>query len=238
MLIFLNLKTVFEDFISVFYPGVCAACENTLDKGEEVLCLDCRYSLPETNFHLYKGNPIEKLLWGKIKIEAAAAYCFFSRTGKIQKLIHNLKYHGHKKIGIFIGKEYGKILKQAEAYKNLDVIIPVPLFRRKERHRGYNQSEYFAKGLSETLNIPIDLKSLIRIRDTESQTMMKGYEKYLNVKGAFKVVSPDTSELINKHVLLVDDVITKGFTIVESAEALSVIEGIKISVAAIAYAGM
>ena len=234
----MKVKTVFGDFISIFYPRICAACQNILDKDEDVLCLECNYSLPETNFHLHKGNPVEQLFWGKINIETAVAFYFYSKKGKVQKLIHTLKYHGHKEVGIFIGKEYGKILKATDAFKTIDVIIPVPLYKKKEMRRGYNQSEYFAKGLSEAMNKPVDLKSILRIRDTETQTKKKGYEKYLNVQGAFKAINPDTSELKDKHVLLVDDVITKGSTIEESAKALSGIQGIKISVAAIAFAGM
>jgi ComF family protein len=231
----LKIKTVLEDLISVFYPRVCAACENILDKDEEVLCLECCYSLPETNFHLHKGNQLEQLFWGKINIESAAAYLYYSKTGKAQKIIHNLKYHGHKQVGLFLGKEYGKILKDIDDFKYVDIIIPVPLHQKKERQRGYNQSEYFAKGLSEAMNKPVDFKSLMRIIDTKSQTKLKGYEKYLNVKGAFKTINADT--LQDKHVLLVDDVITKGSTIEESANALSGIQGIKISVAAIAFFG-
>lgn len=231
----MKVKTLFEDFISIFYPRLCAACDNILDKGEEVICLECKYSLPETDFHLNKGNPLEKMFWGKVRIETAVAYYYYSKKGRVQKLIHNLKYHGHKEVGLFLGKEYGKLLKENEAFKNIDVIIPVPLHEKKEGKRGYNQSEYFAKGLSEAMKKPIDVRSLVRIIDSESQTKKKGYAKYLNVKGAFKTINEDT--LNDKHVLLVDDVITKGSTIEESANALSSINGIKISVAAIAFAG-
>jgi ComF family protein len=228
--------SIFKHFISLFYPDLCASCGNSLNTDEEILCLECMYSLPETNFHLYEGNSLEKLFWGKMFIESAVSYYYYSKKGKVQNMIHQLKYHGHKEIGVYLGKQYGKILLSSSKYNIPDLIIPVPLHRDKQRKRGYNQSEYFAKGLSDSINIPYYTDILFRSVPSKSQTYQKRYERWKNVMDIFDI---NNSELINgKHILLVDDVITTGSTIEASAKPLLSVPGIKLSIASIAFAGI
>ncbi len=226
----------FKHLISLFYPRLCASCGTTLDDSEEVLCLTCYYTLPETNFHLIKDNPIAKLFWGKFQFQNASSYYYFSKKSNVQKLIHKLKYKGRKEIGVFLGKEYGKILRKSDLFNSVDLIIPVPLYKTKEKKRGYNQSKFFALGISESLGISCNFESLIRIKPTESQTGKKLSERWENVHGKFICKNPE--QLKGKHVLLVDDVITSGSTIEASSKALIEIQDIKISIAAIAYAGI
>lgn len=228
--------SIFKDFISLFYPDICASCGTILNRDEEILCLECIYSLPETNFHLFKDNPLEKLFWGKVNIESAVSFYYYSKKGKIQNIIHRLKYKGHKEIGIYLGKQYGNILKMSENFKSLDLIIPVPLHKHKQMKRGYNQAEYFAKGLSISMNIPFDNNILFRIKPSESQTYKKRYERWKNVNEIFEL--KDSAQLKGKHVLLVDDVITTGSTIESSAKTLLTVPDIKLSVASIAFAGL
>jgi ComF family protein len=227
---------IFEYLTSLFYPSVCAACGTNLGKSEEVLCLTCSYSLPETNFHLINDNPVAKLFWGRIPFENASAYYYFSQKSKVQKLIHKLKYRGRKDIGIYLGKEYGKILKKCNQFNSVNMVIPVPLYKKKERKRGFNQSKMFALGLSKSMGIEYDFESLIRTKNTESQTGKKRQERMENVLGKF--TCKDIEHLKGKHVLLVDDVITSGSTIEASAKALLAVPDIRISIAGIAFAGI
>lgn len=223
-----------NDFISLIYPQNCASCGNSLFKHEECLCTFCRYHLPKTNFHLQTGNPVEKLFWGRADIFSAAAYYAFGKGGKVQHLIHQLKYNGKKEIGFTVGKLYGYELKQSGKYESVDTIIPVPLHEKKKKKRGYNQSEYFAEGLSKSLNVAADTVSLLRVYESETQTKKSRFSRWQNVETIFQVVEP--KKLENKHILLVDDVVTTGSTLEACALTLLQIPNVKVSVATIAFA--
>jgi ComF family protein len=205
-----------------------------LNTGEKCLCTSCRFHLPKTNFHLEGVNPIIKHFWGKVKVEAAASYFLFTKGEKVQHLIHQLKYRKRKDIGVFLGELYGYDLRKSEIFSSVDVIIPVPLHPKKLRKRGYNQSECFAEGLSQSLKVPYDVRTLKRKKETQTQTRKHRFERFENVNNVFTVNKPE--QIKDKHILLVDDVITTGSTLVACAEALLDVPGTKVSIAAIAYA--
>lgn len=223
-----------NDFISLIYPKNCASCGNSLFKHEECLCTFCRYHLPKTNFHLQNGNPVEKLFWGRADIVSAVAYYAFGKGGKVQHLIHQLKYNGKKEIGLTVGKLYGQELKQSGKYELIDTIIPVPLHEKKKKKRGYNQSEYFAEGLSKSLHVSTDTTTLIRANESETQTKKSRFSRWQNVESIFHVAEPE--KLTNKHILLVDDVVTTGSTLEACALTLLKISDVKVSIATIAFA--
>jgi len=223
-----------SDFISLLYPRICYACGNTLFRHENVICTQCLFQLPKTNFHLFPDSPLDKVFWGRVPLQRTAALYYFSKGGKVQHLIHQLKYKGQKEVGIYMGKLLGNDLKTDPGFETINAIIPVPLHPRKQRKRGYNQSEQFAIGLSESTGIAMDIKSFVRTVATETQTRKSRFARYENVKEIFKVTYPENLE--NKHLLLVDDVITTGATLESCANILLDIPGVKLSVAAIAYA--
>ena len=158
------------------------------------------------------------------------AYMFFKRIKN--KILHALKYKNKPELGIEIGEKYGNILKNIDVFKSADCIIPVPLHKKRLKKRGYNQSEMFAKGLSQSMNIPIDVISLQRIAYTETQTKKNRLLRWENVKEKFSLV--DDEHIANKHIILVDDVITTGATIESCAQELAKAENTKISIIAIA----
>lgn len=223
---------VFDDFLSLFYPRLCLACGKGLPPTKEVVCVSCQYHLPKTKFHLEKENPVTEIFWGRIKIESAAALYHFSKGGKTQQLIHKLKYKGKKEVGIKLGRLYGVQLKEATFFKSVDCIVPVPLHPRKEFKRGYNQSDQFAIGLSQTMEIPWYKNALIRNTESDSQTRKSRIERFKNVGRVFEVYKPKL--MINKHVLLVDDVITTGATLEACAEQILEVPGTKVSIVTIA----
>lgn len=223
-----------NDFISLIYPKICAACGKSLFKNEDCICTYCRFHLPKTNYHLTNENPIEKLFWGRINIYSAAAFYTFGKGGKVQQLIHQLKYKGQKDVGITVGKLYGYELKRCEKFKNIDTIIPVPLHPKKKKKRGYNQSEFFAEGLAISLKIPTDFKTLYRAKESSTQTKKSRFSRWENVESIFQL--KDKERLKGKHILLVDDVITTGATLEACAQALQQIPDVKLSIATIAYA--
>ncbi|MGA2822258.1 MAG: ComF family protein [Bacteroidales bacterium] len=223
-----------DDFISLLFPKICAACGNSLWKQEETVCLSCEFHLPRTNFHLSHENPVSQLFWGRVNLESAAAFLYFNKGNKVQRLIHQLKYKGRKDIGIYLGRQYGQHLKYSPFFQMVQLIVPVPLHPKKLLQRGYNQSEQFAIGLGETMKIPVDPYAICRKKETETQTKKSRFRRWQNVAEVFDVTNPGSMEM--KHVLLVDDVITTGATLESCIHALSSIHGIRISVATIAVA--
>lgn len=223
-------------FVSLFYPNLCSACNNSLNSGEQFICTSCRYHLPKTDFHLFPENPLSKRFWGRVPIQSAASFYFFNRGEKVQRLIHNFKYGKHQELGIFLGQMYGSHLKESALFNSTDLIIPVPLHFAKKEKRGFNQSEVFANGLSESMGKKC-YDYLKREKQTDTQTKKSRAERWENVKDIFSLSSEKIAETIKGcHVLLVDDVITTGSTLEASITALQKIPKIKISVATIAFA--
>ena len=225
--------TLFDDFIALFYPRTCMACGNTLFHNEEVVCTSCLLHLPRTGFHKMKDNPVAKVFWGRVNIESAAALYYYRKGGKVQHLIHQMKYSGHKEIGIFLGELYGSSLKKSKYFETVDTVIPIPLHKNKLKKRGFNQAEMFAKGIANTMDIEIDTDSVYRDVETSTQTKKSRYKRWENVSDIFKL--RDLDVLSEKHVLVVDDVITTGSTMEACVNTLQKIPGIRISVASIGF---
>jgi ComF family protein len=230
----MKIPSFIDDFISLLYPRVCAACGNSLFKNEEVICTFCLYHLPKTNYHLMDDSPLDKVFWGRAQLAQTAALYNFQKKGKVQHLIHQLKYKGRMDVGVYMGKILGADLVKTEAFQDITKVIPVPLHPAKQRKRGYNQSEQIAIGLAKAMNIEMDATSFVRTFNTETQTRKSRFARWENVKEIFKVTTPD--ELANRHILLVDDVITTGATLESAAHILLAIEGVKLSVACIGFA--
>jgi len=222
------------DFISLFFPELCQACGESLITGEELICTDCRYNLPFTDFHLKPDNMVAQQFWGKINLEAAYAMCYFTKGGKMQHLMHQFKYKGMQKIGNMLGNIAGEQLIKNQIFNSADVIIPVPLHNSRLRKRGYNQSACFAEGLSEKLNAMVELNNLVRVRATETQTHRSRFARFENMQEVFTLKNPEV--LKNKHVLLVDDVVTTGSTLEACGAILLEVEGLRLSIATIACA--
>jgi len=222
------------DFVSLLFPELCTACGESLMVNEYLICADCIYNLPLTNFHLQPDNIVARQFWGKIELEAAYALYYFAKGGKIQNLMHQFKYRGIKEIGSVLGNIAGNQLILNERFKTVDLIVPVPLHKKRLKERGYNQSACFAEGLAQKLSAKVETENLVREIATETQTHKSRFARFENMKEVFLVKNPH--KLINKHVLLVDDVITTGSTLEACGMELLKIEGLKLSIATIAYA--
>jgi ComF family protein len=220
--------------ISLIFPRVCLACGEALLQHEKTVCTLCYTGLPYTDFHILEENPVINQFLGKIDFYAGTSMFYFSKGGKIQHLIHQLKYRGRKEVGEYMGELYGKSLVKSPLYKDIDYIIPVPLHAAKLKKRGYNQAECFADGLSVSMQVPVDIKTLYRAFSSETQTRKKRFHRWENVRSIFAL--NNYAHLENKHVLLVDDVITTGSTLEAAGHVLKTIPGIKISVCSIGYA--
>lgn len=229
------LRNWIHHIINLFYPHVCAACGESLVKGEETVCLKCRFLLPKTGYELNPNNPLAQSFYGRVRFHAVTACFFFAKSGKVQHLIHELKYKGNKEAGVFLGQQLGESIKKAPLFQGIDYLIPVPLHLKREKQRGYNQSLMIAKGIHEVTGIPIGDKYLVRAVHTATQTKKSADERFKNVKDIFEVRF--AKELENKHILLIDDVLTTGATLEACAHQLEDIPGIVMSAATAACAG-
>lgn len=205
------------DTFGLFFPNVCYACGQVLLAHEQAICITCKYNLPYTHFHLDADNPVAKTFKGRVRLEAATSFLYFKKLGVTQRLLHSLKYKGNKEVGITLGKWMGDTLCESDIYNSVDLIMPVPLYKKREQKRGYNQSEMLALGFAESCKKPVSLKHLVRVQNNISQTRLERWTRWTNVQEIFKLENAD--EIKNKHILLIDDVVTTGATL-ESCAAL------------------
>lgn len=227
------IATYLKDFGSLIFPEICHACGNSLVATEKHFCTICIYQLPYTNYHLNPDNKIAKQFWGRVHVNSATAFLYFNKAGKVQNIMHQLKYNNQPQVGVEIGRMYAEQLKAQPTYALAEAIIPVPLHPKKLLKRGYNQSEEFAIGLSEILNIPVKTDILYRDKAAESQTTKSRGSRFDNMKTVFKA---HQNEYSFKNVLLVDDTITTGATLEACTFALQDIGIETINIVGIAYA--
>ena len=228
------MRKIFNDLLHLFFPKLCMLCQTPLVGGEDHICLKCLCDLPRTGHNFLEENPATYLFGGKVPVYHEAAFLHYEKGGHVQQLIHSLKYHDNREIGFRLGRMAGLRYQKAILSDRPDLLLPVPLHPKKRKQRGYNQSEWIARGLNTLLKLPIDTTSLRRTKETETQTHKQTYDRWLNMQDIFSVV--DREALAGKHILLIDDVITTGSTIGACAEALLTIPGVRVSVLAIAMA--
>ncbi len=232
MKILKSIKEYIDSFLYLFYPELCIVCNKNDREVNDTFCLECYSELPFTNQTTIPKNQFIQHFEGKIKIEHGAALFYFVKQGIVQNIIQNLKYNDKPQYGVKMGEIFGYSIKDNSYFLNIDMIVPVPLFKSKETARGYNQSLKFAEGISKVTSIPIVKNNLIRIRHTDTQTKMNRVQRLENLYDAFSVLEPKTFE--NKHILIVDDVLTTGATLLECGNQIMKVKKTKISMATIA----
>lgn len=226
------MKSYWESFVSILFPPLCVSCENVLLYQEAFICTRCRYHLPVNDHSSFMKNEITQRLLGKAPIRAGAAYLSFSKSSLVQVIIHQLKYRNDRGIGQYLGRRFGAQLLTSPWYSDVDLVVPLPLHKKKKRIRGYNQSEYIAEGIAEAMALPLDTTNFIRIVNTDTQTKKNRIQRHDNVEDAFSCVNPSVFQ--RKHILLVDDVLTTGATVASAARTLSEQCDCKVSIAVLA----
>jgi ComF family protein len=226
---------IWDSLVGLVFPNLCEVCGTTLVRGEKYICMLCLYKMPRTRFWEKEDNAVEKLFWGKVDIERACSLFYFHKGSDYRIVIHKLKYKGKYNIGLRLGEELGFYLANSSLYEDVSMVVPVPLHPEKEKQRGYNQSEYIARGISNIMNLPLEKRTLIRTQYTETQTHIRSIERWKNVLSVFDV--KDSSRFDGEHILLIDDVITTGSTTEACASIIQSKCKCKISIASIGYAG-
>lgn len=229
----MQIRRHWDSFLSILFPPLCASCENVLLNQEEFLCSYCQFHLPVNDHHLFAENEAMRRLKFKAEIEMAAAFLSFSESSLVQTLMHKLKYQNELEIGFYLGHEFGKQLLTSAHFKNIDLVVPVPLHPKKRKSRGYNQCDSVAEGIASVLKLPVNTVDLVRRLNNPSQTSMSRMERYDNAENVFSCLNPIL--FTGKHVLLVDDVLTTGATIGSAAQVLNS-AGSRVSVATLAIA--
>jgi competence protein ComFC len=219
---------ILRDFLGIFYPELCANCDCPLTQHENTICTFCRHDLPLTNFLDYSENNITAKFYGRIHIEKACSLLIYNEEGITKKLIHELKYRGNQKIGTFFGHWLGVILKQNNEFSDIDYIVPVPLYKKKQHQRGYNQVSKFGESISSHLGKPFLENILLRTATSKTQTFKNRFERFNTIDKIFKL--NDKTLFKNKHILLIDDVITTGATSVACAKEVQKTGNVKISI--------
>lgn len=222
------MTTWIDSFFSLLFPRQCVVCNRSLSRAESFLCTVCNINMPRTRYHLQKDNMIEKLFWGQIPVERATAFFYYRKGSDYCNIIHELKYKGRKEMGTTIGHYMAGEIQGCGFFDDIDVIIPVPLHRDRIRERGYNQSEWIAKGIAEVTDLPVNNRAVVRTTCTVSQTGQSVFERWENVKDTFALREPESFR--GKHILIVDDVLTTGATVMSCASVFLSIDGIRLSI--------
>ena len=225
---------MYKAIIDLFFPKVCYACHEVLNDHEQDICTDCRNNLPVTNFHFNQDDNVSKVFYARVKVEYGTALFRFEKKGLVQQLIHNLKYKGQESIGVFLGDWLGGELKTVKEYSEIDMVIPVPLHKNKLKKRGYNQVAKFAEHIASALNVTYVDNVLLKVTNTDSQVLKSRFARWTSNEELFTLQNKNA--IANKHILLVDDLITTGATMEACINVLNQAENIKISVACMAIA--
>ena len=228
-----KLKEIKDSFLHLLFPHVCTGCGNDILNEETVLCMRCVDAMPETNFDIHPNNPVEKLFWGRLPLVGATAQFYFTKESLMQHLMHQFKYKFNKELGLQLGKIMGEQLKKSGRFA-VDALIPLPLFPAKEKRRGYNQATLLCEGMAESMNVPVLYNIIIRPQHTETQTKKGRIERWKNMEGKFILSAPDA--IRNKHLLLVDDVVTTGATFEACGNELLKAENVQLSLASLCVA--
>ena len=212
----MNLKNILSDFTDLIFPRCCEACDHALVGNEATICTSCTISLPRIGPESLHRDAIRYKFVNVPEVTATHSFLLFTKKGKVQRLLHALKYKGNKDVGLKLGFMFGQEMIAAGTLPDADLIISVPLHRKKRKVRGYNQSDLLAEGFSNATGIPWSATALERIKHTATQTGKSKTERRENVRGVFVV----RENVTLKNVIIIDDVLTTGATLEECVQTL------------------
>ena len=222
-----------NSLLHLFFPHICEGCGSDELDENSMLCAKCFSDLPETGFIGKKDNVVEKIFYGRIRVEHATSAFYFTKDSLMQRMMVQLKYKNNRAAGRYLGKLLGMQLQACPDYNDIDMIIPLPLNPRKQKKRGYNQAEEIANGMFTVWPKPVVTDIAYRQYFTETQTHKNRISRWQTMDGVFAI--RDEQLLVGKHILLIDDVITTGATLEACGQAILAVEGTRLSIASVAY---
>lgn len=228
-----KLSSWIDPVFWLYFPKNCPACGRPLRLFGANICGRCSQNLPETHFFEAPNNPIEKIFYGRLPINAGAAAWYFHKNSALQALLFQLKYKSNKDVGLFIGKQMGALLAASERFSSIDALVPVPLHPQALSKRGFNQAALICEGIGQVWHKPVLTGAIARTKHTSTQTKQTRAERWDNMEDAFTIKDP--TSINGKHLLIIDDVITTGATIEACGKTLLTIKDVRVSVAAAAY---
>ena len=208
---------MFTFILQLIYPKQCCACQQTLLLPKEFICLECQYALPKYDFRAEKSNYLLEKFEGELTISAFFTYAWFSEGGRMQRLMHQIKYKDHVKLAQYMGLQLGKIYADEWLKIGIEGIVPVPLHPKRFRARGYNQAAEIAKGLSNYLKVPLFEHALVRTKHGESLVSQNRMSRFEQLNDCFAL---GTQEIMGKNILLLDDTLTTGATCIAAGKEL------------------
>lgn len=227
------MKTIIDSLLHLFFPHTCAGCGTDILHRDQLICLHCIDRLPQTGFHRYADNPVEKIFRGRLPVACATSLLYFTKSSVLQHLVHQFKYNGKMEIGRFIGQRMGETLREASRFGMVDALVPLPLHAARERKRGYNQSGILCEGMAEVMQLPVLKNIITRKSATETQTRKRRTERWSNISGRFELLKPEAIK--GRHILLVDDVITTGATLEACGQEIITAGEAQLSIFTMAY---
>jgi ComF family protein len=230
----ITFKEIKDSVLHLLFPHICAGCGNDVLPEETSLCLRCIDAMPETGFASHPENTVEKIFWGRLPLVSATGQFFFTKESLMQRLMHQFKYKANSDLGFQLGSIMGHQLKSSSRFDSVDALIPLPLFKEKEKRRGYNQAAVLCDGMAESMQLPVLDKAVLRPQHTDTQTKKGRIERWENMEGKF--ILADADAVRGKHILLVDDVVTTGATLEACGLELLKVGNIKLSIATLCVA--
>ena len=210
---------ILRSILSLFYPECCYVCDKKLVEGENYICLDCLLKMPKTNYHFQTENGAADRFKGKIPYEKAASFIFYNKGGFSQNLMKSIKYKGNLGLGQYLGRLMAQSIQESSPFfEDIDSLVPIPLHRKRQKARGFNQAEEIAKGIKQVTAIPICNDLVSRKMQTQTQTKKGRYARWLNTIDIF--AAEKKNDFICNHILIIDDVLTTGATIEACAQAI------------------
>lgn len=227
------MKEGLRRLLDLCLPRYCVVCGRRLQYAETCTCARCLLHLPLTRFKGRRSNVVERILWDeRIATQRANAFLKFDRLSPYCQIFYHFKYWAHPDVAVYYGRLMALDVREEGFFEGIDLIVPVPLSRRRYRRRGYNQSERLARGIRQVTGLPVAEDVVVRCVDNRTQTQLTAEERRQNVADIFRLAKPEAVR--GRHVLLVDDVITTGSTLRACARALLEAEGVRLSVMGLA----
>jgi len=227
------MPNILSNIFDLFFPETCLNCRRTVQIQGKLLCFYCLSELPLTDFSTQVKNQLETSFRGRVPLKAGTSLVYFERKGMVQRLIHELKYAGRPEIGLFFGNWMAAEMQQSNRFEEIDYVVPVPMHPKKQKERGYNQVTGFATAIANKLNAELKPDILRKINNRKTQTSKNRFERFRTLENDYLL--HDCANISDKHILLVDDVITSGATIEACSSQLMKQSGVQLSLASMAF---